>query len=62
MIVLGTGILTASGTLFGQQKPRIWRVGYLTPGAGLSYHNEFPRAMRELGYEINGDGPHLSIA
>lgn len=60
MIVLGTGILAASGTLFGQQKPKIWRVGYLAPGSrvGVSYHDEFPRAMRELGYE---EGKNLAI-
>ena len=52
------GILAASGTLFGQQKPKIWRVGYLTPGAGLAYHEEFPRAMRALGYE---EGKNLVI-
>lgn len=51
-------MLAAPGALFGQQKPKIWKVGYLTPGGGLGYHNEFPRAMRELGYE---EGKNLAI-
>ena len=61
LVVLGAGMLAAPGTLFGQQKPKIWRVGYLTPGTpgvGPSYHDEFPRAMRELGYE---EGKNLAI-
>lgn len=58
MIALGTGMLAASGALLGQQRPKVWKVGYLTPGGGLSYHGEFPRAMRALGYE---EGRNLVI-
>jgi putative tryptophan/tyrosine transport system substrate-binding protein len=58
-LLIGLAGLAAAGRSFGQEKPRIWRVGYITPGMGQpSYHDEFPRAMRALGYE---EGKNLAI-
>ena len=52
--VLCAGALVALPRIaVAQQGPKIWRVGYLAGGGGRSpYNDEFPKAMRELGYEL----------
>ena len=35
---------------FAQQKPKVWRIGCLNSSTRLAYFDEFPRAMRDLGY------------
>lgn len=52
LIVLGATPLRA------EVQSRIWRVGYLVGGVRVRYYDEFPRAMRELGYQ---QGKNLTV-
>ena len=58
LIVFGAVAFAAVARSFGQQQARIRRVGYLGAGVRLSFMDEFPRAMREFGYE---EGKDLAI-
>ena len=58
LVVFGAGAFAAVAGSFGQQPARIRRVGYLGAGTRQSFMDEFPRAMRELGYE---EGKNLVI-
>jgi len=49
--------VVAAGALFCAplalaQAARIWRVGLINSGGHLAYVDEFPKGMRELGYEV----------
>lgn len=51
--VLSAGALVAIPCIaVAQQGPKVWRVGWIASGAGAPYNDEFPKAMRELGYEV----------
>lgn len=51
-------ILAAHRSGFAQPASKIWRVGFLASFSRLSLIDEFPRAMRELGYD---EGRNLLI-
>lgn len=55
LVVCGAGAFAAVAKSFGQQQARIRRVGFLHEGTRQSFMDEFPRAMRELGYEEGKD-------
>ena len=55
LVVCGAGAFAAVARSFGQQQARIRRVGFLGAGTRNSSMDEFPRAMRELGYEEGKD-------
>ena len=51
--VLSAGALVAIPCIaVAQQGPKVWRVGYIASGAPAPYTDEFPKTMRELGYEV----------
>lgn len=50
------GVIVASPIASAQHKT--WRVGFLLPGERAYYIDDFPRAMRDLGYE---EGRNLAI-
>jgi putative ABC transport system substrate-binding protein len=51
--VLSAGALVAIPCIaLAQQGAKVWRVGYINSGERAPYYDEFPKAMRELGYEV----------
>jgi putative ABC transport system substrate-binding protein len=55
LIVLGASVLAAPLGSFAQQPGKVWRIGYLSPGARpasleAGVHGIFLRGMRDLGY------------
>ena len=48
-ILASTALLAAPRVGFSQQRPKVWRVGYLQ---GSPYLDEFTKGMRDLGYEV----------
>jgi len=58
-LLLMVGALVAVDRIgLAQQSNKVWRVGYITPGGGGSSVDEFPRGMRDLGYQ---EGRNLVI-
>src|SRR5262245_46787548 len=52
-LFLAAGALLAGPRIgFAQHAARVWRIGFLNGGGRLPYHDEFPKGMRELGYEV----------
>lgn len=58
LVVCGAGAFAAAANSYGQQQARVRRIGFLGVGRRQPYLDEFPRAMRELGYE---EGKNLVI-
>lgn len=57
LLALAT-VLAAPRSGLAQSSSKIWRVGFIASFARLGIADEFPRAMRELGYE---EGKNLLI-
>lgn len=49
--LLAAGALLGAPRL-GHSQSRVWRVAYITSGALSEYDQEFPKGMRDLGYEV----------
>jgi putative ABC transport system substrate-binding protein len=52
--LLGVAVLLTPWCALAQRNSRVWRIGIISAGDG-SYFDEFPKAMRGLGYELGKD-------
>jgi putative ABC transport system substrate-binding protein len=51
LVALGTGALAAAFSSLTQQQAKVWRIGYLSPRAGIdSFAEAFLQGLRDLGY------------
>jgi putative tryptophan/tyrosine transport system substrate-binding protein len=59
LVALGTGALAAAFSSLAQQQAKVWRIGYLSPRAGIKSAEEaFLQGLRSLGYV---DGQNIVI-
>jgi putative tryptophan/tyrosine transport system substrate-binding protein len=59
LVALGTGTLAAAFSSLAQQQGKVWRIGYLSPRAGIKSAEEaFLQGLRSLGYV---DGQNIVI-
>lgn len=50
-VLSAVALLAPPCVALAQQRPKVWHVGFIQAGARAPYNEEFPKAMRELGYE-----------